>query len=1031
MSQTLSFLVAGILVLASASLAHAQDAAFDALVDDYLAHYCTVYPSTATDLGIRGHDRDLEDYSQEAVKRELTSLHEFDERFAKIDAKSLSKEKAIDLEVVRGHVQASVLELDRVQGWRHRADFYTGLANESVYVLMKRPFAPEAERLACAIAREEKIPRLFEQARANLTGVPRVNIEMTLDDLPGAVSFFREDVRRAFADALAHDPELAKSFEKSTELAARAVEEFKKFLEEKVAPHAPEAFALGEELFTTKLAAEEMLKEPLADLLRRGEDELHRLQGEFKATAARLDPKKSPQEVQKDVTADHPTADRVIAETQGRLALLRSFVVEHGIATIPSDTLPRVEETPVFMRETTLASIFTPSPFDPSHTDAIYNVTLADPAWPAEKTEDWLRGAFSRPTIDVTSIHEAFPGHYVQYVWLLKNTSKVRKFAGANSNVEGWAHYCEQMALDEGFGGGDPKLRLAQLQDALLRAARYVVGIRMHTRGMSLADAERFFQEEGYQSKSVAEVEVRRGTEDPTYLYYTWGKLEILRLREDWKKARGSAFSLKDFHDAFLAQGPIPLPLMRRALLGEGDSGTGSGSGSGSGTNQVEQDIRRWAKALESKNGWVSLDALDYLPYFGRAAVPALLDELAGQSSTGRLLAAVALGRIPDARAVEPLIARLDDRGALELRTLSEDGETTHAVYPGPELTVGQEAEFALEAITGERHKKADAWRAYWEKAKATFVAREPASDPAPLPPEARWLRGVRICVDPGHGGDRSKVGYKRGLTYLSEADVNLRVGRYVRDLLVRAGAEPVLTRDGDVDVSLKARARMAGDERCDLFLSIHHNWSPRLDQTATTTWYHLTPDEKPASIDVARYVEAGVCEAFGVEAPPSGGLMSDHLIYEHGFGVLRDLPPDVPGALCEATYYSNFGVERKLRDLDFLKREALGLVRGLGRYLGAGIPRAELASATADGLVLRVHDGLGGRGDGALPNQVFAEHVIARVDGKVVAHEFDRASGTIAVKGPFAAGAHAAEVVLLNINKNHSWPRTIAFEVK
>jgi uncharacterized protein (DUF885 family) len=230
--------------------------------------------------------------------------------------------------------------------------------------------------------------------------------------------------------------------------------------------------------------------------------------------------------------------------------------------------MPRVQETPPFMRATTFASMETPGPFETKSTDAFYNVTLPEKSWPAAQIEDFLRGAFNRPLIDVVSIHEAFPGHYVQFLWLPQVKSKARKYEGANSNIEGWAHYCEQMLLDEGYGGGEPRLRLAQLQDALLRAARYVVGIRMHARGMTLDEAITFFEKEGYQSRKVAEMEVRRGTEDPTYLYYTLGKLEILKLRDEYRKKLGAAFTLAGFHDALLAQGAAHLPLVRRALLG-------------------------------------------------------------------------------------------------------------------------------------------------------------------------------------------------------------------------------------------------------------------------------------------------------------------------------------------------------------------------------------------------------------------------------------------------------------------------------
>ena len=185
---------------------------------------------------------------------------------------------------------------------------------------------------------------------------------------------------------------------------------------------------------------------------------------------------------------------------------------------------------------------------------------------PPERVEDFMRG-FNRGTILSTAIHEAYPGHYVQFLWMKHVDSKVRKLLGAASNAEGWAHYCEQMMLDEGYTQ-DPRMRLGQLQDALLRDARYIVGIEMHTGRRSFEQGIEFFEKEGYQTHEIAVRETKRGTADPTYLYYTLGKLQILKLREDYRKMRGPRFRLQEFHDNFMKQGFPPIKVVRRALLG-------------------------------------------------------------------------------------------------------------------------------------------------------------------------------------------------------------------------------------------------------------------------------------------------------------------------------------------------------------------------------------------------------------------------------------------------------------------------------
>ncbi len=211
----------------------------------------------------------------------------------------------------------------------------------------------------------------------------------------------------------------------------------------------------------------------------------------------------------------------------------------------------------------------TPGPYEQQAKEAYFHVTLPDAAWPPQRVDDYLAGALNRPIIDVLSIHEAYPGHYVQALWAPRLQRRARRMEGATSGtLEGWAHYCEEMMLEVGYGSVSPRTHLAQLADALLRAARYVVTLRLHTGRMSVEQAQRFFVDEGYQTAEIARIEAKRGVEDP-YFYYTWGKLEILKLREEMKRKWGNGYSLERFHNAFLAEGPIPLPLLREALLSD------------------------------------------------------------------------------------------------------------------------------------------------------------------------------------------------------------------------------------------------------------------------------------------------------------------------------------------------------------------------------------------------------------------------------------------------------------------------------
>jgi len=304
---------------------------------------------------------------------------------------------------------------------------------------------------------------------------------------------------------------------------------------------------------------------------------MRRNREQFNRIAKELEPAKDPHAVLDELGHNHPAPDKLLDAFRATFNSLLGYIRAHHLVTVPSDVRPTVEETPPFMRATTFASMDSPGPFETHATDSYFNVTLPSPSMTPAEVEGFMH-SFNIGTVISTSVHEAYPGHYIQYLWSLRAPSRVRKIVTATSNIEGWAHYTEQMMLDNGYGqpGAGAKdereakfLRLGQLQDALLRNARFVVGIQMHTGKMNFDEAVEFFQKEGYQSKETAMVETKRGAGDPTYLYYTLGKIEIMKLREDLMKKQGAAFSLGKFHDDFLGQGFPPIKIAREALLGD------------------------------------------------------------------------------------------------------------------------------------------------------------------------------------------------------------------------------------------------------------------------------------------------------------------------------------------------------------------------------------------------------------------------------------------------------------------------------
>ncbi len=542
------------------------DTAFTAVAGEYLEDLYRRQPTQATYLGIHKYDDRLENYSREAVGEAVRVARQFRERVATVDPAALSLSNQLDREQLLHAIDSRILTLDVVRPWARDPDIYSSGLTSTAYIMIKREFAPPAERLRALVAREAAMPAALAEARKNLENPPRIYTEIAIEQLDGNRDFFRTAVPAAFTSV--KDEALLAEFRRTNDAVIAALGDYKRWLQEDLLARSKGSFAFGEETYRKKLAADEMIDVPLDDLLAAAERDLRANQAAFAEAARRIDPRRTPAQVLAAVEANHPPADKLLAVTQAELDSIATFMTDHRIITIPKAAPARVEETPPFLRATTTASMDIPGPFETVADQAYYSMTLPDPAWPAERTKEFMRQWYYAIVTNV-SVHEVWPGHYLQFLYARHFPSDVRKVFGAASNSEGWAHYCEQMVMDEGFHADDPRYRLAQLQDALLRDARFIVGIRLHTRGMTLAEAEEFFVKEGYQPRPTARSETKRGTSDATYGYYTMGKLMILKLREEYKAKRGAEYSLQEFHDRFIALGPLPLPLIRKAMLGE------------------------------------------------------------------------------------------------------------------------------------------------------------------------------------------------------------------------------------------------------------------------------------------------------------------------------------------------------------------------------------------------------------------------------------------------------------------------------
>jgi uncharacterized protein (DUF885 family) len=432
-------------------------------------------------------------------------------------------------------------------------------------------YSPEAERARRVVSKLRQVPRLVQAARDNIKDTPGIFVKVGLEAWRGTLKFIESDLPRAFSslDDLHILGDLADT---STEAAA-AISAYLEYLETDLAPRAKASFRLGRERFEQKLKIEEGIALSADRLMTIAMRELHEVQEEFRSVAGRMNGG-DPLEVWRRTKEDHPAAGTLVGVAQSHLQELSEFLQRQAIVTVPAGEPVVVAPTPEFYRWAS-ASMWTPGPFETKPSRAYYYVTDVDRSWPPERQKEHLRD-FNLPTLWSISIHEVFPGHFLQAQHSRQVESKVRRstLLASNAFVEGWAHYCEQMMMEAGFRRGDATLRLGQLAEALVRLARLVVGIRLHCEDLSVEQGMRFFRDEAFLEEATARREAERGTFDPGYIMYSLGKLMMLKLRHDYQEQLPGKFSLRTFHDAVLAQGTAPLWAHRRLLLNDATDAT-------------------------------------------------------------------------------------------------------------------------------------------------------------------------------------------------------------------------------------------------------------------------------------------------------------------------------------------------------------------------------------------------------------------------------------------------------------------------
>jgi hypothetical protein len=507
--------------------------------------------------------------SAAAHAKEVTLLKGFRAKLTAIDGAKLSLTDRDDRDVLVGEIDRTLLEDETIQLWRHDPSTYVNLLTNAAFQLIERDFAPLPERMKNTIAREKLMPAMLAEGRKNLSDIPPVYIDVALDNLEGGINFLTNDIPAAFKNV--KDAALQKELADSTKAVVAAAKDYKAWLIAQK-PNAHGSFMIGREGLQ-KLLATDLVDVPVEKVLAAGEAQLAKDRADYLATEKLIDPK-NPDKAMDEVEADHPKdATQLIDTARAGLVGLQNFIDEHHILTLPSKMLPEVAPTPPFARAVIFGQTDAPGALETHATKAYYFITPPEANWPKAR-QDKLLSYFNRSFLQNLTVHESLPGHFTQYLFNHANPqwSMVRKTVGSYTTTEGWAHYSEQMMLEQGLSKGDAKVHLAQLNDALLRDCRLIGSIKMHTGQFTVAQDTEFMEKQCFQSPAVAPGEAKRGTSDPGYYSYTLGKLEILKLRADAMKQQGAKFNLTKFHDQFMNSGLVPVSIIRKEMGVAGSS---------------------------------------------------------------------------------------------------------------------------------------------------------------------------------------------------------------------------------------------------------------------------------------------------------------------------------------------------------------------------------------------------------------------------------------------------------------------------
>ena len=543
---------------------------FESAVEDFFARYLEFYPTLAAGAGLHEYDGRLGPRDAGAIRGWLADLDVLEERFAAMDTAALTDDQRLDRDLILREIRGDRFWLEEVGIWRSDPRFYANQWDLTLLLLLD--YAPLADRMAAIVDRLERFPDLVAAARANVERPPRPFVETALITYRGWPAFLEEDLTQALAGV--DDPELQRRFTAARDRAIQVIDDYRVHLETEILPSADGEFALGTARFETMNALLSGLDVPVRELKAIGEAELARLQALADSLAASITPDVPAEErlsAAFDTLAhDRPAPDDIVATAAEVIDSLKAFVREREIGTVLEGDV-EVREIPPFAR-TNFAYIWIPGPFERAARTGLYFIQPVEAGWSERVVREFLARNNDWSILN-TSGHEAYPGHYHHFNHVHRAPTLTQRLLTAYVTTEGWAHYAEEMSWRQGLAGGDPRLGLAVVQDALLRVVRYLASIGLHTEGMTVDEAEALFRRVAFQDSVNARQQALRGTYDPEYLNYTLGKLMIRELHADARAAAGDDFDLTAFHDDFMSRGAPPVPWIGQRLLDDPDWG--------------------------------------------------------------------------------------------------------------------------------------------------------------------------------------------------------------------------------------------------------------------------------------------------------------------------------------------------------------------------------------------------------------------------------------------------------------------------